>query len=244
MTTAPHPYFRPGRSYYNPVTPAGWFKPDEGGMPEIWLTDFADGSKIPVKHHVQEQEVNGHFLFDDDWFAQCWLSSADVEVDRAYMLNIQGSERSYQAVAPGMCPPVHPMFFQQQPSTEEAAAQLATAAGATTVAQGIDGAAYYPPIWTAPVQMEVGNATSFAYVVKQHLDYHMRLGYSGMWMMCDPFVCLDLLRDSVLAQRAAEGRLVLWAWVSGEEGCYVVCMCWLVLHCSECKELLSMYPEP
>lgn len=66
------------------------------------------------------------------------------------------------------------------------------------------------------MQMEVSNTTSFAYVVKQHLDYHMRLGMSGMWMMCDHFVCMELLRDSVLAERAAEGRLVLWSWVSGE----------------------------
>jgi hypothetical protein len=197
-------------------------------MPEVWLTDFADGSKTFVKHHVQEQEVNGHFLFDDDWFAQCWLSSADLRIDRAYTLSIQGSERSYQAVDPGPCPSVHPMFFE--PIQAAAASAAATAAepaeaaagsgtgSSTTGGQGKKcGACHtpcHPPIWTAPVQMEVANITTFAYIVRQHLDYHMRLGMSGMWMMCDRFVCLDLLRDSVLAQRAAEGRLVLWAWVS------------------------------
>jgi hypothetical protein len=62
--------------------------------------------------------------------------------------------------------------------------------------------------------MEVSNMTRFAYIVREHLDYHMRLGMSGMWMMCDAFVCLELLQDSELAQRGAEGMLVLWSWVS------------------------------
>jgi hypothetical protein len=228
MTTAPHPYFRPGRIYFNPVTPAGWFTPDEGGMPKIWFEDFADGSKVSVKHHVEEQEVNGHFLFDDEWFAQCWLSSADLKQDRAYTLHIQGSERSYQALPAEPCPSVHPMFFGPQSAAESAAAISAAEAAppaamrsqerSSATASGVNcklaKPLIHPPIWSAPVQMEVSNATQFAYVVKQHLDYHMRLGMSGMWMTCDHFVCLELLKDSVLAQRAVEGRLVLWAWVS------------------------------
>jgi hypothetical protein len=242
MTTASHPYFLPGRSYHNPVTPAGWFSPGEGGMPEIWFTDFATGSKVSVQHHVEEQEVNGYFLFDDDWHSQCWLSSADLRMDRAYTLSIQGLQRSYQAVASGPCPPVHPMFWKGPLSTAAAAAAPEpgpAAAAPTPAAAGPEAAAgassgkgcfackaqprampracmsnSYTPIWTAPVQMEVSSITQFTWVVKQHLDYHLRLGMSGMWMMCHPFVCLELLQDSVLAQRAAEGSLVLWAWVS------------------------------
>jgi hypothetical protein len=206
-------------------------------MPEIWFTDFANGSRILVKHHVQEQEVNGHFLFDDDWFAQCWLSSADLGMDRAYSLNIQGSERSYQAVDSGPCLPAHPMFYEQQQGPELSAATAAAAgpfAGSTAAGQGGDCRGCHHPchtaIWTAPVQMEVASTSTFAYVVRQHLDYHMRIGMSGMWMMCDRFVCLELLRDSLLAARAAEGRLVLWSWVSMEGAVTsMFCTWWLIM---------------
>lgn len=244
IATAPHPYYRALRHYATSVTPAGWFTPDEGGMPRIWFQHYASKSQIDVKQHVDEREIDGTWFFDDDGLSQCWLGTAQLQQGGAYSLHIEGSERSYQAVFPGPCPPPHAMFFEQWPGRSDVSAdsrlnKQASAYGNATkdtrsqnITAGSSSASAVTntscntnsgesstqtggcgPVWMAPVQKVVFARRHMAYITRQHLEYHLKLGMAGMLFACDPIVCLELLQDPALAQRANEGRLVLWAWV-------------------------------
>jgi hypothetical protein len=64
ITTAPHPYYKYGRSYEFPVTPSDWFKPEEDAMPRIWFEEFTTGAQVSVKQHLDEREVDGTWFFE------------------------------------------------------------------------------------------------------------------------------------------------------------------------------------
>jgi hypothetical protein len=221
IAPAPHPYYKWGRLYEFPVTPEDWFKPEDNGMPKIWFKEYTTGAQITAKQHVDEREVDGTWFFEDSWVPVCWLATANLKMDTAHTLNIEGSERSYQAVPPGPCLPVHPMFLQQLPDklvNTNGLLPVSTAspnngyASSAPIQSAVD--VVTPMVWIAPVQKVVFAKSHMAYIVKQHLEYHIRLGMAGTLMTCDYFVCLELLQDPALARRVEEGRLVLWMWVS------------------------------
>jgi hypothetical protein len=218
IAPAPHPYYKEGRVYEFPVTPTDWFSPDENGMPRIWFQEYKTGAQITAKQHVDEREVDGTWFFEDPWVTVCWLATANLKIDTAYTLNIEGSERSYQAVPSGPCPPVHSMFQGQLP--ELGGADTSWPASRNTITNNNHDAPQTatdvdtPVVWMAPVQKVVFAKSHMAYIVLQHLEYHIRLGMAGTLMTCDYFVCLELLQDPPLARRVEEGRLVLWMWVS------------------------------
>jgi hypothetical protein len=223
IATAPHPYYQQSRRYEHAVTPAGWFEFGADGMPQIWFQDYSTGERVPVTQHVGEREVDGAWFFDDEWTTQCWLGTANLKHDVAYTLNIEGSERSYQAVPPGPCTPIHHML-QQQPGSAPRTTNSARHTDSNSTTYPINSAstsnndptagATSPLVWMAPVQKVVFAKSHMAYIVRQHLEHHMRLGMAGMLLPCDYFVCLELLQDPALARRTQEGRLVLWVWVS------------------------------
>lgn len=242
ITTTPHPYFLAQRHFEWAVTPDGWFTYGEGGIPRIWFQDYTTGNRTIVTQHLGETEVDGAWLFDGEYWTQSWLGSTNLEQDNGYTLHIQGSQRSYQAVPPGPCLPVHNMFLRQVSATAQvrrsscsgkplqagsSAVQFSDGNDSSSPGSGsvtadpsdhgntmFDDTANSPPIWMAVVQKVVFAKHHMAYIVKQHLDYHLKLGMAGMLMVCDFFVCLELLQDPILAARAAEGKLALWAWVS------------------------------
>jgi hypothetical protein len=71
-----------------------------------------------------------------------------------------------------------------------------------------------PPMWLAPIQKVVFAEHHMRYMVQQQLTYHTRLGFAGVLVVCDYFVCRQLLEDQQLAAAAQAGQLVLWVWVS------------------------------